>query len=427
MDQIYAGSEVTLVATAGEDSEHGLPGVQKHREDVQQNFIVPGAMLKLVLPHLSHALRDSKWASRAWTYQEFFLSRRRLVFTDREAYFICNGAYCSESIKQPIENLTIWGNTSFHGIMPPQSKGLDRAYDNVLSLQKQIAAYSGKDLTYDSDILNACMGLLNSYRLSKIQPVYQIWGVPLEPSERGGVLMRLTWHHKRPTFRRKGFPSWSWAGWKGAVDFPRTHGAGKFNVHPSLECQVRVQIQISQHLQPLQDVLCRQMAGKSAGRPLDLPQELHISSIYVMLTFTSFDEISWDTYTSVSYEDSIRDRIIPHSRRGLHCVLPLSPTLTALAPVFLDEEMATDFVALCLVLFNSKEIPVAIIVLKDCGGYYERVGYVPLWLLEDYLGVLGEASAIFVDENWNVLERVTIKPGSRPWMFGGESKTIKLR
>ncbi|KAK5629696.1 hypothetical protein RRF57_005411 [Xylaria bambusicola] len=43
-------------------------------------------------------MNNSEWATRAWTSQEALLSRRCLLFTPDQVYFLCRTTYWSESL-----------------------------------------------------------------------------------------------------------------------------------------------------------------------------------------------------------------------------------------------------------------------------------------------------------------------------------------
>ncbi|KAJ0109926.1 HET-domain-containing protein [Diaporthe amygdali] len=98
MDQIYANASITIIAAADRDTEMGLCGVSMHRQLQERVDIQDTALLELPFGHEN--LTSSKWASRAWTYQEGYLSTRRLIFTNTQILFLCNGMYAAESSQQ---------------------------------------------------------------------------------------------------------------------------------------------------------------------------------------------------------------------------------------------------------------------------------------------------------------------------------------
>jgi hypothetical protein len=62
---------MTIVAAAGKDSSYGLPGVSRSRHE-QAYLSLPNVELIEIHSGLA-SLRESSWASRAWTLQEAYL------------------------------------------------------------------------------------------------------------------------------------------------------------------------------------------------------------------------------------------------------------------------------------------------------------------------------------------------------------------
>jgi len=108
-----------------------------------------------------------------------------------------------------------------------------------------IEDYSSRDLTFDSDSIQAFQGIIE--RFSKMKhPVLAIWGLPYPASAEKKIdyfVCGLTWFHpqscwentQRPR-RRQAFPSWSWAGWAGEVHFSRylPNGMATFMLHSGI-------------------------------------------------------------------------------------------------------------------------------------------------------------------------------------------------
>ncbi|KAF2428333.1 HET-domain-containing protein, partial [Tothia fuscella] len=92
MDLIYETATLTLVAAAGEDDQHGLPGAGTqpivYRES-QPRVHIGDLTLVSTLPDVTFPIHRSRWVKRGWTYQEAMLSRRLLIFTPIQVYFIC--------------------------------------------------------------------------------------------------------------------------------------------------------------------------------------------------------------------------------------------------------------------------------------------------------------------------------------------------
>jgi hypothetical protein len=90
MDLIYKASKITIVAAAGDNSEVGLPGLlpgSRAVEQIREN--VNGITLMVPQPELESLLSKSTWSTRAWTFQEERLSKRKLVFIDGLVYYKC--------------------------------------------------------------------------------------------------------------------------------------------------------------------------------------------------------------------------------------------------------------------------------------------------------------------------------------------------
>jgi hypothetical protein len=104
-------------------------------------------------------------------------------------------------------------------------------------LADHIALYTKRSLSYESDVLNAMRGIFASFARGT-RPVWQFWGVPItipgpfdesriakiSPQDRGDdpsqiLAHNFTWFplHRQRIERRRGFPSWSWAGWITAI------------------------------------------------------------------------------------------------------------------------------------------------------------------------------------------------------------------
>ncbi|KAH7379556.1 heterokaryon incompatibility protein-domain-containing protein [Pyrenochaeta sp. MPI-SDFR-AT-0127] len=244
MDAIYQQAVVTLIAAAGTDADYGLPGVTKR-------FRPPNLSVKVHQQSLS-AIRGTpdlysdeyKWTSRAWTFQEGLLSTRRLVFTDDQLYFECQGFYCIEMLDIPME---LWEKMHHRekpylhslyriaphmGIFPLDGCGVD-----PWDIYKRINEYSKRSLTFPNDILRGMLGIFRAFeRGEKRSGLHHLYGTPFpkmalsspnkSTSEAGSKRVlptfseSLRWTLEVPSKRREGFPSWSWTGWFGTIEWP---------------------------------------------------------------------------------------------------------------------------------------------------------------------------------------------------------------
>ncbi|KAF2825083.1 HET-domain-containing protein [Ophiobolus disseminans] len=223
MANIYSAAQLTIIAAAGDNPDHGLPGVRRQpADDVYQTHMRSVQLQRYPAPFQLEKLQRSTWASRAWTYQECYFSRRRLIFTDDKVAYICNGSPQTLWIKGWFQN------DGFHG------EGEHRKANDLLSVMNMLCAYTGRHLTYEMDALAAIVGGLSTFRSRSIQ---HIWGVPwydfglsLSENERGEIA--LLWSHHRPCTRRTAFPSWSPVAWYGRISWTPGDAASTWIIRP---------------------------------------------------------------------------------------------------------------------------------------------------------------------------------------------------
>src|SRR5436190_1784465 len=117
MDRIYRGAWATIVALFGTSVHAGLPRVNPSIPTVQQTTCVMGKTKWMtVMPTLRQQVSRSKWATRAWTYQEALLSPRCIYFTQHQVYFECNAMQCCESMDMT--------HSPFHNICPEKRSAM---------------------------------------------------------------------------------------------------------------------------------------------------------------------------------------------------------------------------------------------------------------------------------------------------------------
>ena len=254
MDEIFEGAVVTIIAASAQDATHGLPGVGPTPRPMQPKYKFGNADITLVssLPDPRLSITDSAWSTRAWTYQEALLSRRRLIFTEQQMYWECEGMACPETLVMPLEQYHDAEDQRMADFVRPGSFNgvsfMDGAWEvwrrlpgreepSTLSvwreLDQHIARYTTRALTYDEDSLNAFLGItrrvektLGRGRLASVVGI-PLWAPPSDGSDGRQNLTRdlfaLTtsfWHHKdgAAARRRAALPSWTWAGWAGSVE-----------------------------------------------------------------------------------------------------------------------------------------------------------------------------------------------------------------
>jgi hypothetical protein len=215
MDLIYGCASVTIVNAAGDDSDCGLPGVSKQSRTPQESFAIGGKRF-LQIPPSRYIIENSTWASRGWTLQEGLLSKVRLVFTRSQVFFQCRTRHSCESMAG-VFKLSERTNDSYHPRSIQAFTHHDRygVLDWWAVFQDLLSQYLSRSLKYDSDILLAFQAIMNSLEVN------HFWGIPFrledQPSPDAALLFRLTWISVRGKdfVLRRGFPTWSWAAWKG--------------------------------------------------------------------------------------------------------------------------------------------------------------------------------------------------------------------
>ncbi|KAK1919321.1 hypothetical protein P3342_009045 [Pyrenophora teres f. teres] len=315
MDRVYAGAYVTIVACAGVDSDYGLPGISRERNP-RPFATSPQLELLTSSPALSVAIRDTKWRTRGWTYQEAVLSRRCLLFTDQQVYFACTNMSCCETD-------TDAGATSYHASHKSPMDLSKRLFHcehqstaDTDDLFAQIGEYSGRILSHEEDALNAFRGLLNRSRFYTYYglPVVSINNQPELPAKSGdmnlGFARGLLWKGKYKTklIRRQDFPSWSWVGWSGIVGYAEslTKGRGVKNTN---DIQIWIEDEdgklVAFHQLAMSVERTRMIAEKSSFLVVEAPvTRLRFKLIdKELLSFNTFDVFPEHTTRRIGYAE----------------------------------------------------------------------------------------------------------------------------
>jgi hypothetical protein len=231
MSAIYATALVTIVADDGDGLTglRGLLGISAEPRQITQEHI-PFHDERLVLWDRAahHITSKGTYHQRCWTFQEFIMSSRKLIFKHGRAHWVCQHCQWHEDVnfeKQPEFDSHL--KTLLSGAPDIQALGLS------------LSRYNQRNLTFDEDALPAISGFLTV--LSRTFAGGFLSGLPEMMFDTA-----LGW---TPAFTRKGLvkrasaekfipgdlgaaahlPSWSWTAWKGPFAFP----SGK--VHPIAE------------------------------------------------------------------------------------------------------------------------------------------------------------------------------------------------
>lgn len=233
MNRVYEDAFATIVAANGEDADAGLCGVQDDGQGERQTTIhIQRMAMFCEEPPFDTVLGPTYWNKRAWTYQEFLLSSRRIVFTERMIYFSCShGFNCEDLASADHASRTRSPNLNLSGYEIDLRRGLNwRAYSELVS------HYSAKKLTYHTDVVNAFTAITETLKTSLFPGSQFICGIPMT-SLTAALLWRRCWgcelcdNTSRGLTKRGGFtdttgpdtisPSWSWTAWEGHVKYSK--------------------------------------------------------------------------------------------------------------------------------------------------------------------------------------------------------------
>ena len=154
---------------------------------------------------------DPPWQNRAWTLQEQLLSTRCVIFESNQVHWECmEASYCEETEFEPFTHGTIPGLSSSRSLLPFRlinqsgKKPLTFQAETHRQYQALVRTYSRRELSIDSDALNAFQGILSM--LSDCTGIAFFWGHPIPLFEQ-----HLFWSASAGRSRScPEFPSWSW-------------------------------------------------------------------------------------------------------------------------------------------------------------------------------------------------------------------------
>jgi hypothetical protein len=133
-------------------------------------------------------------------------------------------------------------------------------HESFLKVQELLEQYTARKLSNDDDLLNAFRGVLRHFGNQEGREVRHLWGVPYilhdaiikyySQHVEGYLLDGLCWRHAHNCWeeekdlqpkRRPNFPSWSWAGWAGAIQHDREPHRYPMSLFHSLLSSLRLE------------------------------------------------------------------------------------------------------------------------------------------------------------------------------------------
>ncbi|KAK6854136.1 hypothetical protein PG995_009229 [Apiospora arundinis] len=440
MDKIYANAHLTIVAAAGQDASYGLPGVGDRRRRPQGyvSSVAGNVDIIQVFPHTLAELDESTWARRGWTYQEGFLSTRRLIFTDRQISFLCNKSHHAETIQRADALcfskmkasasgfLHMIPSTAFASSARPRSDlAVEQQWQNLK--QEQLVNYTRRQLTNECDSVNAILGLFRTLQPSGI---HHLHGLPIRRRRRRnrggdpGLESPLAWHHEAEGVvrRRKQFPSWSWSGWEGGIRMDES------DICIPGDCEIwLMEDENDKKAVALKDWLARELRDQN-------PPSANIPHLLRVTTLTVQVQCVRKTWTKLKETISLMSRLAGmRFRDGVHAMLPIREGITQMAYAYMDEDVSLDGSVLGLVLHASwSSRKNAIMLLKqdvEHPQHYRRIGLVRVSGSANIRPTAvgnSDPQTIYVDGNGLHLEQVEQDDKTPIWLRKAVKRTVTI-
>lgn len=456
MDRIYANASVTIIAAAGDNAQMGLPGVSNFPRQPQKRVEIQDTTL-LELPCGEHDVLSSKWASRGWTYQEGYLSKRRIIFTPHQVLFLCNKQYFEECVHLLFENQgerPVRRLGSVSNMFPTSDpSGLLSAS----SFSHQVEEYSLRELSYCSDSINAFRGILNYYttgHFSGLHPTAHLgWGLLAEQAwPEKDLFVQLDWYHQSPAKRRREFPSWAWPGWGGPLTFGKGvllvhrkgHGVHRYFRLPHLAWEVSVEAEGGKTMDmcDFASICLTQARVENAGSHLrsveSSPRGLLITCRVLPVHFgrVSLTEAERNQGTEVEFENNGNIETIDRSDLDdtSLAILEVWDGICVGSPYDLDQDWeqkncATGLLFVSLDSSHHKITQIGCLLVRRLeDGFYERIGLVRNIIPFPVDRTHWHSPMIFLDEMGRLIDRFKV-PDHRtelPFDKVGRTKTICL-
>ncbi|KAI1427962.1 heterokaryon incompatibility protein-domain-containing protein [Xylaria sp. FL1777] len=212
MDLVYEQAYFTIIAGSGTDADSGLPGVREGTRSSSRQVtseVLPG--VNLVLRHtMEDIVSKSEYHHRGWTFQEYYLSRRKIFFIDDTIYFKCHEQYWQE-----LED----GLPVRRDQTTERGQALHKPSGDIYHLLGQLLnKYTTRELKIPTDYVFAMAGVCR--RVADYAQCSLLFGIPIQALD----WFLLFYPNKNGLRRRDTFPSWAWSGWYGQVYY--SYGSG---------------------------------------------------------------------------------------------------------------------------------------------------------------------------------------------------------
>jgi hypothetical protein len=194
---------------------------------VQQKFEFGSESFVVKRTEMFSLTQKSEYHKRGWTYQEFLMSARRLIFLEGEAHWRCQCCEWHEGVARDVQ-VSVYTD--------PYPQTLVAGFPDLLSFERLLAGYNKRSFTYDEDALPAIAGLLAV--LSRTFTGGFLYGLPemCIDTSLGWEVYHYTFQTEKrvpsqPEFYDQCMPTWSWISLRGLVVWG---GSGESRVRDSI-------------------------------------------------------------------------------------------------------------------------------------------------------------------------------------------------
>jgi len=220
MASIFENAIFTIVAADGSNADYGLPGLQnisRPRRPMPE-ILLPDGQTRVTIRRTNWLIDDHPppWVTRGWTLQESIFSRKKLVFVNDTARWICRSNLYLEEGDSP-HDLNPSYLVKFETVKDLSLTALPYRVPNTDNLLDLIRAYNQRNLSFDHDVMRALLSTFSA--LKRSFPRGFIHGLPVSYLDTA-LTWRSRWSRRRISSHENlpCPPSWTWAGWQGLID-----------------------------------------------------------------------------------------------------------------------------------------------------------------------------------------------------------------
>ena len=233
MSDIYQNACLTIIAADGPHADYGLRGIRELFQPLKRScnqyaysLGEHGKAILRIFRQMNEREKDDPYDpttvyyQRAWTFQEYLFSRRRVIFEKGSIFWECCSTTwfedidCSDAV-QLRQSADLCNKTSLFRVGVPC----------IYTLMGMVNSFNQLQLTYEEDYLSAFSGLASAMSLSFVGgflcglpefffDIALLWQPDGEMKRRRNTNSEAVF----PFSQSSTPPTWSWAGWAGSVD-----------------------------------------------------------------------------------------------------------------------------------------------------------------------------------------------------------------